>query len=124
MHQRTCLAHVVEHLLATPSREIPIIKVLLSAPDTQRTIDTGTAAKKFAAAQLHLTIVYARHRRSHQVPVCLGIKILTPASCHLDVLIVFAVRSCFDKQNLVVSIFCESSSNDTTARPSTTDTRQ
>lgn len=116
----TDLAHVGEHFLSTPTRQIPVVKVLLGATDAKRTVDARATSQKFSTAEFDLSVVHSGHWWGDQIPVGFGVKVLRPATSHLDVLIVLAIRSCFDEQNAAVSIFCKPSSNNTATRASTT----
>lgn len=75
--------HIFEELLATPALQFPVIIVLLATADTQSAVAATASAKKSATTQFNLAIVYARHGRSHEIPICLGVEVVGP-SCFIS----------------------------------------
>jgi len=116
----TDLAHVGEHLLSAPPWQVPVVEILLSPANTKRAVDTRAAPQELTTTEFNLTVVNARHWWCDQVPVSLGVEVLAPATSHLDVLIVLAIRSCFDEQDAIVDILRKPGSDHTATRASST----
>ena len=74
------LAHVSEHVIASPAGELPVIVVLPGAADAEGTVDAGRSAQELAAAQIDLAVVDAASRLGDDVPVGLAAKVLRPAA--------------------------------------------
>lgn len=69
----------MEEFLTTPTRQPPIIKILLAAANTKRPVTPTATAQESASAELDLSVVDAFHGWGDHVPILFGVEIIRPA---------------------------------------------
>lgn len=70
------LRHVFEHVVPRPSRQFPVIVVLVSASYAESAVDATASAQELSAAELYLPVVDALGLGSYQIPVGLAVEVL------------------------------------------------
>jgi hypothetical protein len=101
------LLHVLEHLVTSPLVQVPVIVILFCPSNAQCTVDTTRSTKESPSTAVHSSVIDVRHWLSDDVPVRLAVEVLTPSSCHVNVLEVGIIGPSFEDEDFSIEVFGE-----------------